>query len=55
MHRMGNVQDLLVHFYLISEDTGYTNGQDIAAMEDFYLGRDRLYSRRWSNRLGGCL
>ena len=31
MNRMGNVQDLLsTLFYLISEDTGYTNGQDIA-------------------------
>jgi NAD(P)-dependent dehydrogenase (short-subunit alcohol dehydrogenase family) len=31
MHRMGKVQDLLsTLFYLISEDTGYTNGQDIA-------------------------
>jgi len=31
MHRMGNVQDLLsTLFYLISEDTQYTNGQNIA-------------------------
>ena len=31
MHRMGKVQDLLsTLFYLISEDTAYTNGQDIA-------------------------
>ena len=31
MHRMGKVQDLLsTLFYLISEDTQYTNGQDIA-------------------------
>ena len=31
MHRMGKVQDLLsTLFYLISEDTAYTNGQNIA-------------------------
>jgi len=31
MHRMGKAQDLLsTLFYLISEDTAYTNGQDIA-------------------------
>ncbi|MBL7058483.1 SDR family oxidoreductase [Patescibacteria group bacterium] len=31
MHRMGKVQDLLsTLLYLISEDTAYTNGQDIA-------------------------
>ena len=31
MHRMAKVQDLLsTLFYLISEDTAYTNGQDIA-------------------------
>jgi len=31
MHRMGKIQDLLsTLFYLISEDTAYTNGQDIA-------------------------
>ena len=31
MRRMGNIQDLLsTLFYLISDDTAYTNGQDIA-------------------------
>jgi len=31
MHRMGSVQDLLsTLFYLISDDSNYTNGQDIA-------------------------
>ena len=31
MHRMANVKDLIsTLFYLLSDDTGYTNGQDIA-------------------------
>jgi NAD(P)-dependent dehydrogenase (short-subunit alcohol dehydrogenase family) len=31
MHRMGNIQDLIsTMFYLISDETTYTNGQDIA-------------------------
>ena len=37
MNRMGKVQDLLsTLFYLISEDTGYTNGQDIAVDGGFF-------------------